>query len=129
MSFTISWKVALFFLLGLALIIFLALRYSSIFPGSAAVGSVGSAAVPIPLPVSEKSGHYAARQMPAARHQPQQRQQLPQIRTQSQQRQPPPQQQQQQQQRPVQDTDMGNDGQDENELGEDEEDPFFSPLN
>ena len=128
MSFTISWKVALFLLLGLALIIFLALRYSSLFPGSAAVGSVGSAAVPIPLPVSDKSGHYTARQMPAARHQPQQRQQLSQIRTQSQQRQPP-QQQQQQQQRPVQDTDMGNDGQDENELGEDEEDPFFSPLN
>lgn len=128
MSFTISWKVALFLLLGLALIIFLALRYSSIFPGSAAVGS---AAVPIPLPVSEKSCHYAARQMPAVKHQPQQRQHLPQIRTQLQQRQPPPQQLQQhkQQQRPVQDTDMGHDGQDGNEIGEDEEDPFFSPLN
>lgn len=125
MSFTISWKIALFLLLGIALIIFLALRYSSIFPGTGT--TTGS---PIPLPILDKSGNAAMRQMPPVRHQLQQRPN-PGTQTQirSQQRQPPPSQQQQQQRRPVQETDMGNDVQDENEPGEDEEDPFFSPLN
>ena len=125
MSFTISWKVALFLLLGIALIIFLALRYSTILPGTAAVSSSS----PIPLPISDKLGHATMRQMPPVRQQFQQRQQHLPIRTQSQQRQPPPPQQQQQQRRPAQETDMEQEGHDENEPGEDEEDPFFSPLN
>ena len=97
MNIVISWKIAGCILLGIALIIFLALRYCIVPSSVPAVQSVVSS-IPRNLDWLRPVQRPRARQQRASRYSEQQQQQPRPQQQQQQQQQPRPQQQQQQQQ-------------------------------